>query len=255
MDPARFRIVAIVLAGHLSMIGVMVVFGVGSFTPPAPRPIQVQLVSPSSQDKSSPRPRSLSTPPPAPIVAADTPATSASAQQVKPQPQPPIPPVTSAAPPSPTRAPAVPRAAMPMLETSPATSLSVPNDSVSTSPAPSVVAPAVRQPQATASPSGGSAADRLDRGPTVDASFQGNRLPDYPPMSRRLGEQGVVVLRVFITPDGRASDVALVKSSGSTRLDRSAMDAVRQWRFVPARQGGRPVGAWYEWRWEFRLDG
>lgn len=89
----------------------------------------------------------------------------------------------------------------------------------------------------------------------VDASFQGNRLPEYPAMSRRLGEQGVVVLRVFITPDGRASDVEVVRSSGSARLDRSAMESIRQWRFLPARQGGKAVGAWYEWRWEFRLDG
>jgi periplasmic protein TonB len=214
MDPARFRIVLIVLAGHLSMIGVMVAFGVGSFTPPAPQPIQVQLVRPSA------------------------------------------PSMTPVIPPSRTRSPAVPRATVSAPETSSPPSLSVPNDSVSTNPAPSVVAPAVRPPEALAPPSGGSAAGNgPDRGPTVDASFQGNRLPDYPAMSRRLGEQGVVVLRVFITPDGRASDVALVKSSGSTRLDRSAMDAVRQWRFVPARQAGQPVGAWYEWRWEFRLDG
>jgi len=94
-----------------------------------------------------------------------------------------------------------------------------------------------------------------DSGPRVDASFKGNRLPEYPAMSRRLGEQGVVVLRVFITPEGRAADVQLVKSSGSARLDRSAMESIREWRFVPARQSGRPVGAWYEWRWEFRLDG
>ena len=74
-------------------------------------------------------------------------------------------------------------------------------------------------------------------------------------MSRRLGEQGVVILRVYITPEGRATDVELVKSSGSDRLDRSAMASIREWRFLPARQSGRPVGAWYEWRWEFSLDG
>lgn len=74
-------------------------------------------------------------------------------------------------------------------------------------------------------------------------------------MSRRLGEQGVVVLKVLITPDGRASEVLLLMSSGHARLDRSAMDTIREWRFVPARKGGRPVAAWYEWRWEFRLSG
>jgi periplasmic protein TonB len=255
MDPARYRIVLIVLAGHLTLIGVMVVSGVGSFTPPAPQPIQVQLLSPSPQSKPSPRsgPSLASTP--GSIGVASAPATVPPPQQATSQPQPPIPPVPSAAPPSPTRAPAVPRAATPALETSTAPSLSVPNDSAAMRPAPGAVAPTASRPPATAPPPGGSADDRVERGPTVDASFAGNRLPEYPAMSRRLGEQGVVVLRVFITPDGRASDVTLVKSSGSARLDRSAIDAIREWRFVPARQAGRPVGAWYEWRWEFRLNG
>lgn len=90
--------------------------------------------------------------------------------------------------------------------------------------------------------------------PTVDASFAGNRLPEYPAMSRRLGEQGVVVLKVLIGADGRASDVQLIRSSGSARLDASAIDTIRQWRFVPALKGGRPIPAWYEWQWEFRLN-
>jgi protein TonB len=106
----------------------------------------------------------------------------------------------------------------------------------------------------------GSAADPVrpsateDRQPTVDASFRGNRVPDYPPISRRLGEQGAVVLRVMISPDGRAGEIQLVKGSGYARLDRAAIEAVRDWRFVPASKGGRPVAAWYEWRWEFRLE-
>lgn len=88
----------------------------------------------------------------------------------------------------------------------------------------------------------------------VDASARGNRVPDYPAISRRLGEQGVVVLRVLISPDGRASEVQLVKTSGSSRLDGAAVAAVKEWRFVPALRGGKPVSAWYEWRWEFRLN-
>lgn len=74
-------------------------------------------------------------------------------------------------------------------------------------------------------------------------------------MSRRIGEQGVVMLRVLIGADGRASEVMLLKSSGSARLDQSAMDTIRQWRFVPALKGGKPTPAWYEWQWEFRLSG
>jgi len=112
----------------------------------------------------------------------------------------------------------------------------------------------------TPSSAAGSAADPVrssateERQPTVDASFRGNRVPDYPQISRRLGEQGAVVLRVMISPDGRAGEIQLVKGSGYARLDRAAMEAVREWRFIPASKGGRPVAAWYEWRWEFRLE-
>jgi protein TonB len=112
----------------------------------------------------------------------------------------------------------------------------------------------------TPSSSVGSAADPVrssaaeERQPMIDASFRGNRIPDYPQMSRRLGEQGAVVLRVMISPDGRAGEIQLSKSSGYARLDRAAIEAVREWRFVPALKGGRPVAAWYEWRWEFRLE-
>lgn len=94
-----------------------------------------------------------------------------------------------------------------------------------------------------------------DRQPTIDASFRGNQPPVYPVIARRRGEQGTVILRVLITPDGRASDVELVRGSGSAHLDRSAIETIRQWRFVPAIKGGRPAAAWYEWRWEFRLEG
>jgi periplasmic protein TonB len=99
----------------------------------------------------------------------------------------------------------------------------------------------------------GGAGTKADSPPLVDASFAGNRPPEYPAMSRRTGEQGVVALRVMIGTDGRASDVVVTRSSGSPRLDQAAITAIRQWRFVPAQQGGRPVSQWYDWRWEFRL--
>lgn len=125
-------------------------------------------------------------------------------------------------------------------------------------PAPSAVgsssSAAADIPARLDSPGDQRAVSQEDRQPTVDASARGNRIPDYPIQARRLGEQGVVVLRVLITPDGRASEIQLAQTSGSTRLDRAAIDAVREWRFMPALRGGRPVSAWYEWRWEFRLN-
>lgn len=93
----------------------------------------------------------------------------------------------------------------------------------------------------------------LDRRPSVDASYRGNATPDYPALSRRLGEQGVVVLKVLISPAGRADEIQVQKSSGFKRLDDAAISAIRDWRFIPASQAGIPVAAWHEWAWEFKL--
>lgn len=93
----------------------------------------------------------------------------------------------------------------------------------------------------------------LDRRPSVDASYRGNATPDYPALSRRLGEQGVVVLKVLISPAGRADEIYVQKSSGFKRLDDAAVSAIRDWRFIPASQAGIPVAAWHEWAWEFKL--
>lgn len=65
--------------------------------------------------------------------------------------------------------------------------------------------------------------------------------PRYPRAALRRGESGEVLLRVQVGPDGAATAIELVRSSGSRALDRAATDAVRQWRFRPARRAGRPV--------------
>lgn len=81
-------------------------------------------------------------------------------------------------------------------------------------------------------------------GARFDADYLNNPAPDYPPLARRLREQGTVKLRVLVTPEGQARQVELEESSGSPRLDAAARSAVTRWRFVPARRGERPVEAW-----------
>lgn len=81
--------------------------------------------------------------------------------------------------------------------------------------------------------------------PRVDASQLDNPKPDYPPVSRRLREQGEVLLDVYILPDGSVGEIRLKRSSGHARLDRSALEAVRRWRYVPASRGGEPIPYWY----------
>lgn len=80
--------------------------------------------------------------------------------------------------------------------------------------------------------------------PRFDADYLDNPKPVYPAISRRLNEQGRVMLRVHVAADGNATEVQLHASSGSSRLDQSAFDAVRRWKFVPAKLGKDPVAAW-----------
>lgn len=72
-----------------------------------------------------------------------------------------------------------------------------------------------------------------------------NSTPSFPPTSRRLGEVGVVILQIFVTPDGRVGDVRLAKSSGFKRLDDAALKHVkRAWRYTPGTKDGKPAGMW-----------
>jgi len=90
--------------------------------------------------------------------------------------------------------------------------------------------------------------------PMFRPDYLNNPRPQYPRLSRELHEQGRVMLRVLISQDGLAKDVALKKSSGFARLDASAMNAVRDWRFLPAHQGDTPVASWVVIPIDFKLE-
>lgn len=82
-----------------------------------------------------------------------------------------------------------------------------------------------------------------------------NPKPQYPLIARRLGAQGVVVLRVQVREDGSVAAVELARSSGFALLDDSASRTVRErWRFVPARLDGTPVESWVEVPIRFVLE-
>jgi protein TonB len=80
--------------------------------------------------------------------------------------------------------------------------------------------------------------------PRFDADYLANPPPHYPPLSRRMGEEGKVQLRVFVDTGGRPSQIELKSSSGSPRLDQAAQDAIWRWKFVPARRGDDAIAAW-----------
>lgn len=87
-----------------------------------------------------------------------------------------------------------------------------------------------------------------------DADYLQNPKPVYPPMSRRLGEEGKVILRVRVGAQGASLAVDIRQSSGHPRLDEAARAAVEKWRFVPARQGGEAVEATVLVPLHFTLD-
>ena len=91
--------------------------------------------------------------------------------------------------------------------------------------------------------------------PSFGAAYLQNPPPEYPTASRRLNEQGQVLLRVFVSAAGAADRVEIERSSGSARLDSAAQQAVRAWRFVPARQGDQTVPAWVIVPIQFSLEG
>lgn len=78
--------------------------------------------------------------------------------------------------------------------------------------------------------------------------------PSYPATARGLGVEGTTLLRVLVQDDGRVGEVRVQKSAGHPDLDRAAADAVRQWRFDPARRGDAAVAVWVLLPVEFHLS-
>lgn len=156
-------------------------------------------------------------------------------QPVAPAPEPPkpkAPPLRKAVAPRPTPAPPVAVAPTPTVSNS---------DTALTAPvAASTPAPAPSNPAGKADDT---PAPALFVPVNVNAAYQANPAPRYPPLSRRLGEQGKVDLRVRVSAEGRPDQVEIKTSSGYERLDQVALEAVRHWRFVPARQGDQSIAS------------
>lgn len=80
--------------------------------------------------------------------------------------------------------------------------------------------------------------------PRSDARGLDNPAPPYPTTSRRLHEEGRVLLQLYILADGSVGEIRLKHSSGAPRLDNAALNAVRHWRFLPARRGNQAIAYW-----------
>ena len=90
--------------------------------------------------------------------------------------------------------------------------------------------------------------------PSSEAHGLNNPKPAYPRMSRRLNEQGQVVIRVFVAADGSPQQGEVKTSSGYDRLDQEALRTVMRWRFVPGQRFGTPEAMWFNVPVNFVLE-
>ncbi|MEO5331654.1 MAG: energy transducer TonB [Magnetococcus sp. YQC-5] len=120
-------------------------------------------------------------------------------------------------------------------------SRSVPSVPAEAAPALSSVGDVMPPPRSVTTPP----APQVDtyRPPDVQAAYTTNPKPVYPPSARRMGYEGTVLLKVEITESGGVARVTIATGSGFDALDRAALTAVNQWRFVPAQRNGQPMAA------------
>lgn len=84
--------------------------------------------------------------------------------------------------------------------------------------------------------------------------YKENAPPIYPEIARVRGYEGIVLVFAEILPNGRVGEVKIRKSSGYAILDQSAIQAVKPWKFEPAKKSGSPFTAWVELPIKFILN-
>jgi protein TonB len=118
--------------------------------------------------------------------------------------------------------------------------------------------PAVRNaeatPAATPAQTGKSQGAPAFSLPSSEAHGLNNPKPAYPKQSRRLNEQGQVLIRVFVATDGSPQQGEIKTSSGFDRLDQEALRTVMRWRFVPGQRFGTPEAMWFNVPVNFVLE-
>ncbi|MBI4766404.1 MAG: energy transducer TonB [Deltaproteobacteria bacterium] len=132
--------------------------------------------------------------------------------------------------------------------------------------------PRVNQPENTSrekghggqNPSGGigkellvsfSSGERSGAGSSLAVPRYGqNREPYYPAAAREQGWQGTALLKVLVLKNGTVGSLEIKRSSGYSLLDRSALKAVKDWKFVPAQKDGQPIEIGVEIPVTFRLE-
>lgn len=119
--------------------------------------------------------------------------------------------------------------------------------------APVVSAPVEATPARSAAPPAPPAPPKIEL-PSSHATYLNNTPPAYPPLSKRMGEQGRVVIRALISAEGIAGQASVKTSSGYQRLDQTALRTVLQWRYVPGKRAGVPEAMWFNIPLDFVLE-
>ncbi len=174
--------------------------------------------------------------------------------QVKPPPPPPpAPPVPVKQPLIKPKAPSLPPPPQPVAIADPTPAPNAPTG-VTTPPAPlpPIDAPVAATPSPPPAPPP-PAPPRIEL-PSSDAAYLQNPSPVYPPISKRLGEQGKVLVRVLIGASGTPERAEIKRSSGFDRLDRAATEYVMKCRYAPGKVNGVAQAMWYEAPVNFVLE-
>jgi protein TonB len=78
--------------------------------------------------------------------------------------------------------------------------------------------------------------------------------PEYPPLSKRMGEEGRVILRVLVNEKGHPDQVNVQQTSGSSRLDDEARQAILRSQFKPHIEDGKAIAVYTIIPITFHLD-
>ena len=233
------RLLACALAASLVVHLAAALIGPALRKPPPepPRPLEVVIVTPPVPQPVRIEPPTRPKPPP-PV---------ARTVEVKPRPQP------KPAPVAPERKPVLALQETP----SAAPAFVVPQTPVEAPPAPPAPAAQAESKAVAAAPAAPAAPakEAATTQPVFNAAYLGNAPPRYPIVARRSGVEGTVHLRVVVSREGRPVHVAVERTSGSTALDNAALEAVRGWKFAPARRGQEPVEQAVTVPVVFRLEG
>jgi protein TonB len=109
------------------------------------------------------------------------------------------------------------------------------------------------KPPAGGDDGGDSGGGGTGAGGSGGASVLRGASPKYPAAARKAGWEGAVVVSILVDETGRAAAVTIRESSHYDSLDEAAVEAVKKWRFSPARRNGEPVASMHTVRVRFRL--